>query len=134
MFTMWMFVFWIVMVIAVAVVASNKGRFGFHWLIYAALLWPVALVHAAVVSPTAEAYGRKMRQQNRAPCPYCAEYIPRAAKLCPQCRSELAEGWSKPKQPAKNTQPPQPNPREKREPSLDTPKRSDDRFMDHRGK
>jgi len=121
------------LVIAVAIVSSNKGRMGFHWLLYAAFLPPVALIHAAVMSPTADAYDRKMRQQNRVPCPHCAEYIPKAAKLCPQCRSELEEGWSKPKPPARTSQPSQTKPPQKREPSLDKPKRPDDRFMDHRG-
>jgi len=131
---LWLLGFWIVMGIAVAVLAANKGRFGFPWFIYGFLLWPVALIHAAVMSPTADAYDRKMRQQNRVPCPHCAEYIPQAAKLCPQCRSELEEGWSKPKPPARTSQPSQTKPPQKREPSLDKPKRSDDRFMDHRGK
>jgi hypothetical protein len=44
---MWI-VFWIVMALVVAVVASGKGRSGVGWFFYGLLLWPVALAHICV--------------------------------------------------------------------------------------
>jgi hypothetical protein len=45
---MWI-VFWIVMALVVAVVASGKGRSGIGWFFYGLLLWPVALAHICVL-------------------------------------------------------------------------------------
>lgn len=41
--------FWIVMALVVAVIASTKGRSGFGWFFYGLLIWPVALAHVAFI-------------------------------------------------------------------------------------
>jgi len=41
--------FWIVMALAVAVIASTKGRSGFGWFFYGLVIWPVALAHVAFI-------------------------------------------------------------------------------------
>lgn len=43
-----LFLFWIVMAVAVAVAASVKGYNWFLWFLYGFALWPVALVHILV--------------------------------------------------------------------------------------
>jgi hypothetical protein len=56
-----LWLFWFVMALVVAVIASTKGRSGFGWFFYGLLIWPVALAHVAFIrrldapAPAAEA-------------------------------------------------------------------------------
>ena len=97
-----LFVFWIVMAIAVAVAASVKGYNWFLWFIYGFLLWPVALVHvlvrkrAAEIAPAASTPQPPRLAERRAACPFCSEQVVTTAKVCRFCGHELPEGWSTP--------------------------------------
>lgn len=53
-------------------IAIKKGRSGVRWFFYTFFLYPVALIHAALMRPI-----RK--------CPHCAENIDTRAKICPFC-------------------------------------------------
>lgn len=96
------FVFWVVMAIAVAVAANVKGLNWFPWFIYGFLLWPVALVHVLVrrrADETAAAAATAPRPQlaeRRAACPFCSEQVVTTAKVCRFCGHELPEVWSTP--------------------------------------
>ena len=61
-------------------IAARKGYSAFGWYLYGVVLFPVALIHALLTDDA----GR-----NRI-CPFCAERIMAAAKVCPHCQREVA--------------------------------------------
>lgn len=67
-----------------AAIADVKGRSWPVWVLYALVLWPVALIHAIVLSPNGAAKGYR-------DCPFCAEPVKTAAKVCRHCGRDLAE-------------------------------------------
>ena len=71
-----------------AVLAYRKGRGFVTWWFYGWLLFPIALVHALLLSEDERAVAarRHLRQ-----CPYCAEYIRAEARVCRYCGRELVE-------------------------------------------
>ena len=73
-------IFFVLMLLAFipAIIASSKGRSGFGWWLNGLGLFPIALVHSIVAEDL-----------NRKPCPFCAERILNAAKVCPHCQREL---------------------------------------------
>lgn len=81
--------FWVVMALVVAVVAAKRGRSAFGWFLYGMLIWPVALIHALVAAPTAQAEARRAATGGRVKCRHCAEFIKPEAKVCPFCRRDL---------------------------------------------
>jgi hypothetical protein len=83
------FLFWLIMAVVVAIVATNKGRPGFLWFLYGFVVWPVALVHALVIPRSQEAEELRLRGEGRVKCTYCAEFIRPEARTCPFCRREL---------------------------------------------
>lgn len=102
---------WLIMGLIVAAVASGRGRSGFGWFFYGFLIWPLALIHVLALPKTdarlaheaavvARAQGlaapaagsprlAPQPADQRRPCPFCAEMILPAARLCPHCRSDL---------------------------------------------
>ncbi|EKE68717.1 hypothetical protein [Oceanibaculum indicum] len=70
-------ILWLVAAAAVAGIAGLKHRTVWKWFFYGFMIWPVALIHVLLTGINK-------------PCPHCATNIPRAAKICPNCRSELA--------------------------------------------
>jgi hypothetical protein len=93
--------FWIVMAIICAMIAGSKGRSAFGFFFYGLLIWPIALVHILISArrPPEPAKGRgskpKLSKDGRKPCPFCAESILPAARVCPHCREKLRQDWSK---------------------------------------
>ena len=83
---------WIIIGIAIALIARSKGRSGIGWSIYAFVVWPIALVHILVLSRTSESEMKRASAQGRRPCPHCAEYIKQEARVCPYCRKEVGGG------------------------------------------
>lgn len=87
---MGLILFWVLMGLVVAIVASSKGRSGFAWFLYGVVIWPVALVHAIVMPATAASIETKaMAEGDRRRCPFCAELIKAEAKVCRFCGREL---------------------------------------------
>jgi hypothetical protein len=85
-------VFWIGCAIATAIVAGNKGRSAAGWLLLGALLGPVALLIALVVSANkpameAEAIGSGSVRK----CPFCAELIKAEAIVCKHCGRDVPQ-------------------------------------------
>ena len=87
----WILVLWIVIPLAVGLVANSRGRSFIGWFRYALLIWPVALIHLLLVGRTEKGWERKARVEGRARCPHCAEFIQRQARVCPHCRKDVRE-------------------------------------------
>lgn len=79
------FLIWIlqalVMATIPAMIADSKGRDVVGWFFYGFLIWPIALVHALLISPA-----------DSVVCRFCTKHISREAKVCPYCQRELANG------------------------------------------
>lgn len=74
----------------VAAIAAYKGRSGFGWFFYAALLLPVALIHAIAMSPTDEVRQKQLAASGQLrKCPQCAEYVKSEALQCRYCHAPL---------------------------------------------
>lgn len=91
------FFLWLVLAIIPAIIASSKGRSGFAWFLYGALIWPIALVHAIVIRPNLETVERRaLEGGDVVKCHYCAELVRSEARICKHCgrdpRGEPAAG------------------------------------------
>lgn len=67
-----------------ALIARGKGRDFATWWTYGAALFIVALPHAFLIAPDRAALGQRK-------CPFCAEYVKRAARVCRYCGRDLPE-------------------------------------------
>jgi hypothetical protein len=59
----------------------------FIWMIVSLIFSPVLALLALAAVPTVK--GHHDEQDDRIPCPFCAEAIKAEANLCPHCRSDL---------------------------------------------
>ncbi|MFQ5949556.1 MAG: zinc ribbon domain-containing protein [Nitrospiria bacterium] len=59
------------------------------WWIYGTLLFPFALIHAALLRGTIESIEEMQRRQGLVKCPHCAEMIKPDAKLCRYCGRKI---------------------------------------------
>ena len=83
------FIFIYVLILAVpAWVARVKGRSFWLWLLYALLLWPVAMVHAVLMSADTIELERRQLQSGFKKCVACAELIRQDAILCRHCSTD----------------------------------------------
>jgi len=71
------FLFWPLMALFVAWIATNKGRSFLGWFIYGIALWPIALIHVLLISN-----GSKK-------CPKCFTKIDDRATTCSACRHKF---------------------------------------------
>ena len=87
------FLIWIVIAIACAIVASSKGRSGFGWFILGFFLSVIALIIVAVlpskVPPPTIAGGEVATPQTHVRCPDCKELVRKDAVKCKHCGSAL---------------------------------------------
>jgi len=87
------FIMWTYLIVAIivgitgAIVASNKGRNGVGWFVLCFLI-PIAILPLLALE-SAKTSNEKHRRDGRYPCPRCAEWIMRAAVICPHCDTEL---------------------------------------------
>ncbi len=73
-----------------AAIARSKGKSFGAWWVYGFFLWPIAVIHAAVMKPDRQAAAaRIIETEDRRKCPYCAELIKAEAKVCRFCQREV---------------------------------------------
>lgn len=85
--------FWLLCAIFSAALASSKNRSGFGWFLLGLLFGPFGLLVAFFPrreQPSSSALGESITEETRT-CPFCAETIRRAAKVCRFCNRELPE-------------------------------------------
>ena len=63
-----------------AMIADSKGRDVVGWFFYGFLIWPIALVHALLISPA-----------DSVVCRFCTKHISREAIVCPYCQKDLSK-------------------------------------------
>ena len=77
-------VFWILLSIAVAMLASKRGRNGFSWFLISAVISPLLGFIFLLVSKDLS-----KEDELRVPCPKCSEKVLITATMCPHCKSDL---------------------------------------------
>lgn len=82
---------WFGLSIAVAILASNKGRSGFLWFLLAIVISPLlALIFCAVSKNLTQTVGRNAPTPfTHVKCPDCAELVLAEAKVCKHCGAKL---------------------------------------------
>lgn len=91
---MTVFIFWLLLSVAVGIYANNKGRNGFGWFLFALIASPlVAFVFALAVKNLNE-HPDKSGAQPPGPathvkCPACAEWVLPEASVCKHCGNAL---------------------------------------------
>lgn len=68
-----------------AIIAWNKGKSFILWWFYGAMLFIVALPHALLMKPHNQKGKQKQMTEKMKKCFYCAEMIPKEAKVCQFC-------------------------------------------------
>jgi hypothetical protein len=96
---MFTIIIYIALAILVGVYANSKGRSGFGFFFFAALLSPligllsplIGFVIALVISPiSSKVEQNALDVGDMKKCPSCAELVKTEATLCKHCRTELA--------------------------------------------
>jgi hypothetical protein len=93
-------VFWIIIAIAGAIVAGNKGRSGVGWFFTCLFLSPLAILVLLALPTLKPPEPQPVRlvgapsEVERRPCPYCAELILPAARVCRFCSRQLPQDWA----------------------------------------
>jgi hypothetical protein len=77
---------WFLLSIAVAILASNRGRSGGAWFLVSILLSPLISVIFLLVSKDLS-----KEDGQRVACPKCAEKILITANICPYCKTEVSK-------------------------------------------
>jgi hypothetical protein len=77
-------VFWFLLSIAVAMLASKRGRNGFGWFLISAVISPLlGFIFLLVTKDLSK------EDELRVPCPKCSEKVLITATICPYCKSDL---------------------------------------------
>ncbi|MBI3444358.1 MAG: zinc ribbon domain-containing protein [Magnetospirillum sp.] len=81
--------FWVIGALVTAIIANSKGRSFFLWLAYGLGIWPVAVVHSLAVANLNRVRLEQAEAAGSKECPFCAETIKMAAKVCRFCGRDL---------------------------------------------
>ena len=73
-----------------ATIAKNKGRSFWEWWFYAALLFPISLVHSLVMNKNLEGLEKQALSEGNRKCPFCAEMIKSEAVVCKHCQRDIS--------------------------------------------
>lgn len=76
-----LFLLWFGLSVAIGAVAGGKDRSGVGWFLLSLVISP--LLAGLLLLLVGD--GRSSR------CPYCAERVKAAARICPHCKSDLAQ-------------------------------------------
>lgn len=82
---------WVVLAIAVGVVAAHRGRNWFLWMLFGLFLSPIIAILLLLVSKDlnkTELAGMPT-PRTHVTCPDCAELVRREAKVCKHCSRKL---------------------------------------------
>ena len=88
---MWILI-WLALSVIAGIIASNKERSFFGFLLLALLLSPVVGILAAVIAkPNIAAHEQKVIASGlQRKCPHCAELVKNEASTCKHCGKEIA--------------------------------------------
>lgn len=91
---MTVFFFWILLAVAVGMLASKRGRSGFGWFLFSVLLTPLlgfifVLVAKDLSQSTTSQAGSSPSADSHVKCPHCAEWVLPEASVCKHCGGAL---------------------------------------------
>ncbi|WP_310474121.1 hypothetical protein [Sandarakinorhabdus sp.] len=85
-----LFFFWFILAAAADWIASDKGRSGCGFQLFALLLPLIALIVALALTPDRDHLNEKaIKRGKKSRCPACREAIDPEATICPFCRSDI---------------------------------------------
>ena len=89
LYLFWTFIPAVLLGLIPATIAHRKGRNFLTWHIYGTLLFVITLIHSIYLEPKSQTYHQEPQPIGTKPCPFCAEFIKRDAKVCRFCQREI---------------------------------------------